>query len=294
MESVTYLPLSNLVGSTNAVITTAFKQKCVPGKPWKSGWHNGIDIACDTGTPIYAAADGIVVNVDTAAHNDGFGNRCIILHPDGRATMYAHMFAPADVKIDQKITKGQKIGRIGSTGLSTGPHLHITLLDRYKENPNIYYSGYLLDPAIILGLGTLKYGLSATPNQIPTEENTNYQIATSNFDIGDIVEFHGERHFTSTNGTAGYPCTSGKAKITNIAKGIHPYHLVHVDTNSTVYGWVDEEDIIPQNEKTVDELAQEVIRGEWGNGSDRQKRLTAAGYDYHKVQKKVNNLLYNK
>lgn len=294
MENVTYLPLSNLIGSTSAVITTTFKQKCVPGKPWSSGWHNGVDIACDLGTPIYAAADGVVINVDTVTHKDGFGNRCIILHPDGRATVYAHMVAPADVKIDQKVVKGQKIGRVGSTGLSTGPHLHITLLDQYKENPNIYYSGYLLDPAIVLGLGTLKYGITATPNQNAATDSKDYQITTSKFDIGDIVDFHGDCHYKSANDTAAYPCMPGKAKITNVAKGIHPYHLVHVDTESNVYGWVNEEDIKPQNEKAIEELAKEVIAGKWGNGSDRQKRLTAAGYDYHKVQKMVNYLLCNK
>lgn len=45
------------------------------------------------------------------------------------------------------------------------------------------------------------------------------------------------------------------------------------------------------NKKTVDEIANEVIRGEWGNGAERKKRLTAAGYDYSEVQRKVNQLI---
>lgn len=296
MEAIKYLPLSDVVGALNAVMTTAFKQTCIPGYPWSSGWHNGVDIECAAGTPIYAAADGTVVNTDTVAHTDGFGNRCIIRHADGRATLYAHMIAKALVAVGQEVKRGQLIGKVGSTGLSTGPHLHITLLDRYDENPNIYYTGYLLDPAIVLGVGTLKWSKYAKPTTevagMTGKPGKPAEIVTSNFKIGDTVEFHGNRHYAASNSTAAYPCTAGRAKITNIASNsIHPYHLQNDGTGSSVYGWVNEDDITPKSDKSLEVIAQEVIAGKWGNGNERKVRLEKAGYDYHAVQKAVNNLL---
>lgn len=299
MENVKYLSLDHIIGTTEAIITTAFKQKCVPGKPWSSGWHNGVDIACKANTPIYAAADGVVVNVDSEKHNDGFGNRCIIKHPDGRATVYAHMADIAIVKVGDKVERGQFIGRVGSTGRSTGPHVHVTLLDRYDENPNIYYKGFVLDPAIIMGTGSLKWSASAKPITVfetvtnKVESNVSASNIKPKFEIGDIVDFHGDTHYGGSNELTGYPCKPGKAKITNINKqGVHPYHLINDGTGSTVYGWVNEDDIVPKIGKTVEELANEVIAGKWGNGIERKRRLEEAGYDYHKVQKRVNELLY--
>ncbi|MDE7362546.1 MAG: peptidoglycan DD-metalloendopeptidase family protein, partial [Oscillospiraceae bacterium] len=101
---VTYAKLSELVNTTNAKITTCFREK---GSCWSSGWHNGIDIAAPFNTQIKAAADGVVVNADTAAHNDGYGNRVVIKHADGKATLYAHMIAPAAVKVGQSVNRGQ-------------------------------------------------------------------------------------------------------------------------------------------------------------------------------------------
>ena len=58
--------------------------------------------------------------------------------------------------------------------------------------------------------------------------------------VGDYVSFTGKTHYASSNGDRAVSCKGGKAKITQIyAKGKHPYHLVHVDGESTVYGWVD-------------------------------------------------------
>lgn len=227
---VVYVKLSELVGTKNASITTVFKEK---GSCWSSGWHNGVDIACAANTPIYAAAEGVVVNADTQAHKDGFGNRVVIRHPDGRATVYAHMITAAAVKVGQTVRRGQLVGRVGSTGLSTGAHLHLTLLENWDKKPNIYYSGDLLDPVKTLGLGTLTYASSVNPTTSET-----------NFKIGDIVNFSGTTHYTSSTAAHGAKCKSGAAKITNIAENAaHPYHLIHSDSGSTVYGWVNAEDI---------------------------------------------------
>lgn len=295
-----YLTLSELVGTNGAVITTAFRQK---GSIWSSGWHNGVDIACPASTNIYAAADGEIFNADTAANSDGYGNRCIILHPDGKATLYAHMVSKAIPKVGDKVKKGQCIGRVGSTGKSTGPHLHFTILADFMKNQNIYYKGNLLDPVVVCGMGSLKWGSSAIPTNTETvtvdKKAESAVIDDAVFHIGDIVDFHGSTHYMSSTDLAGYRCRPGKAQITNINQnGIHPYHLVNLyeegtamEERSTVYGWVNRSDIIANTGKSIDELALEVIHGDWGDDLDRKNRLTAAGYDYHKVQKKVNEIL---
>ncbi len=82
--------------------------------------HNGLDIANDTGTPVKAADGGVVTYV---GYNGDFGNLIIINHNNGYETYYAHLNS-MDAHEGQKIIQGQKIGEVGNTGYSTGPHLH--------------------------------------------------------------------------------------------------------------------------------------------------------------------------
>lgn len=110
------------------------------------------------------------------------------------------------------------------------------------------------------------------------------------FKVGDIVNFIGSTHYGSSMGTKGIAAEPGRAKITIIAPNTaHPYHLIAESGGGTVYGWVNSTDITP--EKNIEDLAQEVIRGDWGTGEDRRRRLTAAGYNYEAVQKLVNELI---
>lgn len=83
-------------------------------------FHQGIDLAIVLGTPIVAAEKGEVVR---ASWFDGYGNCVDILHEDGMLTRYGHM-SEINVKEGQKVIRGQLIGKVGSTGNSTGPHLH--------------------------------------------------------------------------------------------------------------------------------------------------------------------------
>ena len=106
--------------------------------------HTGTDIPAPGGTPIQCAKDGIVT---TSQYNPSYGNYCIIYHGNGYATLYAHMRALPSVKVGESVTAGQVIGYVGTTGSSTGNHLHFELringqrasaLDLY---PNLSFSG---------------------------------------------------------------------------------------------------------------------------------------------------------
>jgi murein DD-endopeptidase MepM/ murein hydrolase activator NlpD len=83
-------------------------------------FHSGVDIDGACGQPIYAAEDGTVVQ---AAYDSGYGNATIVDHGDGVATLYAHQTSFA-VSSGQQVSRGETIGYVGTTGLSTGCHLH--------------------------------------------------------------------------------------------------------------------------------------------------------------------------
>ncbi|OGC36851.1 hypothetical protein A2311_02920 [candidate division WOR-1 bacterium RIFOXYB2_FULL_48_7] len=87
--------------------------------PWR-GLHLGIDIDVDRGTPVKATADGTVIY---ASWRHGYGKTVEIGHGDGVSTLYAHNSDYA-VKLGQKVTKGTIVAYVGSTGWTTGPHLH--------------------------------------------------------------------------------------------------------------------------------------------------------------------------
>ncbi len=83
--------------------------------------HKGVDYAARTGTPIMAAGDG---RIELAGWKNGYGKTVIINHGQGRSTLYAHMSALGKYARGQFVPQGAIIGRVGSTGLATGPHLH--------------------------------------------------------------------------------------------------------------------------------------------------------------------------
>ncbi len=101
--------------------------------------HGGTDIGASYGSPIYAADSGTIATVGYDAN--GYGNYVMINHGNGMQTLYAHMSSVA-VSQGQSVSKGQTIGYVGSTGLSTGAHLHYELyVNGARVNPQNYYSG---------------------------------------------------------------------------------------------------------------------------------------------------------
>ena len=99
--------------------------------------HRAIDIAAPIGTPVYAADNGIVIS--SGYTRDGYGGRVIIDHQIDYVTLYAHL-SQALVQEGDVVQKGQIIGYVGSTGNSTGPHIHFELRD----------FGFLIDPRSVI------------------------------------------------------------------------------------------------------------------------------------------------
>lgn len=110
-------------------------------------FHTGVDLAAPLGTPVLAAADGIVVAV---AHTRvGYGYYVMIAHGGGAITLYAHLLQ-TDVSEGDRVSRGKRIGLEGSTGLSTGPHLHFEVrINDQVADPQLY-----LVPAILPGATT--------------------------------------------------------------------------------------------------------------------------------------------
>ena len=99
-------------------------------------FHAGMDFSASPGTPVYATGDGVVVK---AGWETGYGNTIEVNHGFGYLTRYAHLSA-YKVRPGQKVVRGEVIGAVGSTGKSTGPHLHYEVHVKGKvQNPVNYY-----------------------------------------------------------------------------------------------------------------------------------------------------------
>ena len=107
---------------TNGRVTSTFGMRRHPILGYRR-MHSGIDFGGGYGAPIYAVTDGVVA---MAGRNGGYGNYVRLNHGGGLGTGYGHMSRIA-VRAGQRVSRGQVIGYIGSTGLSTGPHLHYEL-----------------------------------------------------------------------------------------------------------------------------------------------------------------------
>ncbi len=94
--------------------------------------YNGVDIAAPVGTPVYASASGEVLVSREGGWNGGYGSYVVIRHPNGTQTLYAHNSSNS-VSVGDWVSQGEVIGHVGSTGKSTGPHVHFEI--RGAKNP---------------------------------------------------------------------------------------------------------------------------------------------------------------
>ena len=106
--------------------------------------HAALDIAADTGTPVVATDDGTITvtqtwnGIVTKGDNNSYGNMVQVTHADGTVTLYAHL-SEINVRQGDTVVRGQQIGRVGSTGNSSGPHLHFEVLSNgSKVDPMAY------------------------------------------------------------------------------------------------------------------------------------------------------------
>ena len=127
------VPQFNVLWPSAGIITTYFGEV----GPYSPRGHSGLDIAAPEGTPIVAADDGEVLKAYW--NEDGYGGLVIIGHPSGYETWYGHLDR-FDVAMGDQVKRGEQIALMGSTGYSTGPHLHF----------EVRQDGQVVDPMTFL------------------------------------------------------------------------------------------------------------------------------------------------
>ena len=129
--------------------------------------HKGVDMSTDYGVPVYATGDGVVEKVDMGKRRRGYGRQILINHKFGYKTRYAHL-QKMFVKPGEKVQRGQLIGEVGSTGGSTGPHLHYEVIYRNKQvNPVNYFNRNMTSDEYRQLMESMKYNAT-----LETEEGT--------------------------------------------------------------------------------------------------------------------------
>ncbi|MGC4972344.1 transglycosylase family protein [Streptomyces sp. DT199] len=131
-----------LVAPVGASLGTPYRKA---GSSWSKGYHTGIDFPVPTGTSVKSVAAGSVVS---AGWGGSFGYQVVVRHADGRYSQYAHLSA-ISVRDGQSVSAGQRIGRSGSTGNSSGPHLHFEV----RTGPGF---GSDVDPVAYLRAGGVR------------------------------------------------------------------------------------------------------------------------------------------
>ena len=204
------------------------------------------------GSEIVAFADGVV----TATCNKGeqYGQACYvrIKHPSGWQTLYYHLKSGSVcVSVGQSVKRGQKLGIMGATGQATGVHLHFQI-DKGSSATAINPYDYVFNGK----------EFESTPSGKKSNEEIAREVIRGDWGNGD------ERKRRLAE--AGYDYSSVQSLVNQILSGNTPQ---------------------PSTKKSNEEIANEVINGNWGNGDERKRRLTEAGYDYSAIQSIVNQKL---
>ncbi|RKN08721.1 LysM peptidoglycan-binding domain-containing M23 family metallopeptidase [Streptomyces radicis] len=131
------------VSPVDASVTTGYR---VAGSSWSSGYHTGVDFPVGTGTPVSSIGAGEVV---TAGSGGAYGNEVVIRHADGHYSQYAHL-SSISVGVGQTVNAGDQIGLSGSTGNSTGPHLHFEVRTGPDYGSDVDPLAYLAGKGVVL------------------------------------------------------------------------------------------------------------------------------------------------
>lgn len=129
--------------------------------------HKGVDMSTDYGVPVYATGDGVVEKVDQGKRRRGYGRQILINHKFGYKTRYAHLLKML-VKEGEMVKRGQLIGEVGSSGGSTGPHLHYEVLYMGRNvNPVNYFNRNMTSDEYRQLMENMKYN-----SDLETDEGT--------------------------------------------------------------------------------------------------------------------------
>ncbi|UYQ65782.1 M23 family metallopeptidase [Streptomyces peucetius] len=134
---------SGFSAPVDAAVTTPYRAS---GAMWSSGYHTGVDFAASSGTSVKAIGAGTVVS---AGWGGAYGNEVVIQHTDGTYSQYAHLSSLA-VSSGQSVSGGQQIGLSGSTGNSSGPHLHFEVRTGPSYGSDIDPVAYLREHGVSL------------------------------------------------------------------------------------------------------------------------------------------------
>ncbi len=129
--------------------------------------HKGVDMSTDYGVPVYATGDGVVEKVEQGKRRRGYGRQILINHKFGYKTRYAHLLKMF-VKEGEVVKRGQLIGEVGSSGGSTGPHLHYEVLYMGRNvNPVNYFNRNMTSDEYRQLMENMKYN-----SDLETDEGT--------------------------------------------------------------------------------------------------------------------------
>ncbi|WP_049569642.1 M23 family metallopeptidase, partial [Streptomyces sp. SBT349] len=134
---------SGFTAPVDGSVTTGYR---VPGASWSSGYHTGVDFPVGSGTSVAAIGAGEVV---TAGTGGSYGNEVVIRHDDGHYSQYAHL-SSISVTVGQTVSAGDQIGLSGSTGNSTGPHLHFEVRTGPEYGSDVDPLAYLAAKGVTL------------------------------------------------------------------------------------------------------------------------------------------------
>jgi hypothetical protein len=214
---------------------------------------------------IVAHSDGTIIALQDGLGNmkgtNSYGNYVKIDHGNGYCTLYAHMQKGLPVKSGQFVKAGQRLGYMSDSGNAYGGHLHWEVW---------------------------KNGSRINPTEYLNKDFTSDAPSSSQYKVGDTVTINGV--YVSSTSTEKLTPAITKGTITKIVEGArNPYLL----DNGNI-GWINDGCIVSTTapkKKSIDEVAKDVINGNYGNQPERQKRLEAEGYNYREVQNRVNQLL---